>query len=173
LTWIGKTYKRKWLPSRTNVYPMRMAVTMELLRDCWKMLNARIGMLQWSAPTHCPALWGTNDLGWTMEGLVDQLSALNKNLARTQELLAKDLYMQAELQENFQVERNRAGQLAESLTIAEGNLASAMGLLGLPERQRRLWILLLSSQTPQENRLLTFHVTRWPLHSLKLVQRNF
>jgi hypothetical protein len=38
--------------------------------------------------------------------------------------------MQAELQVNFQVERSRAGQLAESLTIAEGNLSKCHGPIG-------------------------------------------
>jgi hypothetical protein len=63
----------------------------------------------------------------TTESLADQLSSLNKNLARTHELLAKALDIQAALQENFQKERNRADQLAESLRIAENELGKCQG----------------------------------------------
>jgi hypothetical protein len=63
----------------------------------------------------------------TTESLADQLSALNKNLARTQELLSKALDIQAALQENFQTERNRADQLAESLRIAKNELSKYQG----------------------------------------------
>jgi hypothetical protein len=66
------------------------------------------------------------------EDLFDQLSALNNNLARTQELLAKALDIQAALQENFQTERNRADQLAELLRIAENKLSQGQGPIVSP-----------------------------------------